>query len=208
MFLDSQLLIHNSTKKNSYMPESEDLRLTSLSTFEKLFDNYYSMLCLVAYDMVKNKQLAEEIVDEVFVVLWQKRESIIIYKSIRAYLVKSVQNSCNNWFEHTKTERSVITNKFDVSTYDLLRWSDDYPLGNLLVKELQKKIDESIEALPDQCRKIFLLSRNEELNYEEIANRLSITVNTVKTQIKIALSKLREALQDYLPLILLFVFCK
>ncbi|MDD4192880.1 MAG: RNA polymerase sigma-70 factor [Mangrovibacterium sp.] len=173
----------------------------ALVPFEELFDKYYAMLCLIACDLVKNKQLAEEIVDEVFVHLWLKRESIDIQKSIRAYLIKSVQNRCMDWFQQTKAERLIIDNKFDISDHDMIRWSDDYPLGNLLVRELEDIVSQSIAALPERCREIFLLSRNEELTYEEIASKLSITINTVKTQMKIALSKLREALSDYLPII-------
>jgi RNA polymerase sigma-70 factor, ECF subfamily len=188
------------------MPENEGQQLNSLATFEKLFDDYYAMLCLIACDMVKNKQLAEEIVDEVFVNLWLKRKSIDIHTSIRAYLIKSVKNRCINWFEQTKTERSIVDSKFDINAYDVVNWSEEYPLGNLLTYELQKKIDESIAALPDQCKTIFLLSRNEELSYEGIASRLSISINTVKTQMKIALSKLRESLKDYLPLMIYLLF--
>jgi len=188
------------------MSENKGLRLTSLSTFKKLFDDYYAMLCLVAYDMIKNKQLAEEIVDEVFVNFWMKRESIDVYISVRAYLVKSVQNRCINWLEQTKAERLLTDNKFDIDTYDFVKWSEDYPLADLLTEELQEKIEASIKILPDKCRNIFLLSRNEELSYEEIASRLSISVNTVKTQMKIALSRLRESLHDYLPLVLFIMF--
>lgn len=183
------------------MAENQDLRLTSLSTFENLFDKYYSMLCLVAYDFLKNKALAEEIVDEVFMAVWQKRDVIQINQSIRAYLVKSVKNRCINWFEQTKTERIVMTNVADISVYESILWDDDYPLGKLLEQELRNSINESINALPEQCKRIYQLSRNEDLSYEEIAARLNISVNTVKTQMKIALAKLREALRDYLPLL-------
>lgn len=185
------------------MDESPTLRLNSLNTFEKLFDSYYSMLCLVAYDMVKSKHLAEEIVDDVFFNLWQKRESIEINKSIRAYLVRSVKNRSLNWLEQTKTERMVMANAHDISIYDEILWDNEYPLGNLLEKELRVKVADAIETLPEQCRKIFLLNRDGELTYEEIAQKLSISANTVKTQIKIALSKLREALGEYLPFLLL-----
>jgi RNA polymerase sigma-70 factor (ECF subfamily) len=162
------------------------------------------MLCLVAYDLLKNKPLAEEIVDEVFITVWQKRDVIQINQSIRAYLVKSVKNRCINWFEQTKTERMVMTNVADISVYESILWDDDYPLGKLLEKELRNSINESINALPEHCRQIYQLSRNEDLSYEEIAQRLNISVNTVKTQMKIALAKLRESLKDYLPLLL---FC-
>jgi RNA polymerase sigma-70 factor (ECF subfamily) len=163
------------------------------------------MLCLVAYDLVKSKHLAEEIVDDVFFNLWQKRNSIEITKSIRAYLVRSVKNRSINWLEQTKTERLVMSNTYDVSLFDEIIWDSEYPLGNLLEKELSKKINDAVMSLPEHCRQIFLLNRNEDLTYEEIAQKLAISVNTVKTQMKIALSKLREALKDYLPLILILL---
>lgn len=190
------------------MSESLDFRLNSLTTFEKLFDSYYSMLCLVAYDMVKNKHLAEEIVDDVFFNLWQKRNSIEINKSIRAYLVRSVKNRSINWLEQTKTERLLMATATDISTYEEILWDNNYPLGNLLEKELRSSINESINALPEQCRKIFLLNRNDDLTYEEIAEKLSISVNTIKTQMKIALAKLRESLSDYLPMLFMILMGK
>jgi RNA polymerase sigma-70 factor (ECF subfamily) len=76
-------------------------------------------------------------------------------------------------------------------------------LGCLYEKELASLIQEAVKSLPEQCRKIFLLSRDEELTYEEISQRLNISVNTIKTQIKIALAKLREWLKDYLPALIL-----
>lgn len=188
------------------MNQEQDLRLNSLATFEKLFNNYYSMLCLVAYDLVKSRHLAEEIVDEVFVAVWQKRDEIKINQSIRAYLVKSVKNRCINWFEQTKAERMVMTNVADISVYDSILWNDDYPLGKLLEQELRNSINESIDALPEHCRQIYQLSRNEDLTYEEIASRLNISVNTVKTQMKIALAQLRKALNDYLPFLFVCFF--
>jgi RNA polymerase sigma-70 factor, ECF subfamily len=190
------------------MAQNNDLNFNSLPTFEKLFDDYYTMLCVIACDIVKNKQVAEELVDEVFVNLWFKRDSIQVYKSIRAYLIKSVQNRCFNWLEQSKHERLICTNEYEISIFDSIKWSDDYPLGNLLEKELQNVIQKSVEALPAQCKTIFLLNRDQELTYQEISIQLNISVNTVKTQMKIALSKLRDALQDYLPLLLFLIISR
>ena len=188
-------------------PRHEDQLLYDLDTFEKLYLDYYSILCLVAQSILHNKELSEEIVGDTFCHLWENRRQIDIKKSTKFYLVKSVKNRCINYLEHLKAENKLLQNlKNDPSIHYHIPWSDNYPLGNLLDKELTALIEESISALPDQCRNIFLLSRNEELKYEEIASRLNISVNTVKTQMKIALTKLKEKLKDYLPVILFVVY--
>ena len=82
-------------------------------------------------------------------------------------------------------------------------WGNDYPLGRLFEKELSGMIDTAIQSLPEQCRRVFLLSRDEELSYAQIAETLQISENTVKTHIKTALSRLRVTLKDYLASIFL-----
>lgn len=171
----------------------------NLEDFSNLYSNYYILLCTIADQYVKDKYLAEEIVGDVFLKYWEKYNEIIITTSVKAYLVRSVQNRCINYLEHNKVKQKIENE----STLFGLAESDDYPLGTLYEKELASLINQAMNALPEQCRKIFLLSRDEELTYEEISQRLNISVNTIKTQIKIALSKLREWLKDYLPALML-----
>jgi len=171
----------------------------NLEDFSNLYSNYYVLLCTIADQYVKDKYLAEEIVGDVFLKYWEKYNEIIITTSVKAYLVRSVQNRCINYLEHNKVKQKIENE----STLFGLAESDDYPLGTLYEKELASLINQAMNALPEQCRKIFLLSRDEELTYEEISQRLNISVNTIKTQIKIALSKLREWLKDYLPALML-----
>jgi RNA polymerase sigma-70 factor (ECF subfamily) len=78
-------------------------------------------------------------------------------------------------------------------------------LGHLYEKEVLDILDQGIGKLPDGCREIFMLSRIEEMKYQDIANKLGISVNTVKTQMKIALSRLRETLKDFLPVLMFFL---
>lgn len=171
----------------------------NLEDFSNLYSNYYVLLCTIADKYLKDKYLAEEIVGDVFLKYWEKYNEIIITTSVKAYLVRSVQNRCINYLEHNKVKQKIENE----STLFGLAESDDYPLGSLYEKELASLINQAMNALPEQCRKIFLLSRDEELTYEEISQRLNISVNTIKTQIKIALSKLREWLKDYLPALML-----
>jgi RNA polymerase sigma-70 factor, ECF subfamily len=175
----------------------EDIKLGDIKAFEKLYEQYYLFLCLIAEHIVKNPSDAEEIVSDVFVKLWNIREKIEITTSIKAYLVKAVRNTSINYLERPK-----ISNKLsdDINNSDckLLAWDSDYPLGQLYEEEIIKILDHSIGSLPDSCREVFILSRIENMKYSEISEKLNISVNTVKTHMKIALARLRNNLKDYL----------
>jgi RNA polymerase sigma-70 factor (ECF subfamily) len=179
------------------------IRIGNLNTFEELFKDYYNYLCFVAFDFVKEKYIAEEIVSDVFFTLWEKRDTIQINSSITAYLIRSVRNRCINYRQHCKSDErfnQAITEKMSqYASYD------EYPVRGLLINELSALIVKSIDNLPQQCRQTFLLSRDENMKYEEIAQRLNISINTVKTQMKIALSKLRVSLKDYMVISFFFI---
>jgi RNA polymerase sigma-70 factor (ECF subfamily) len=175
-----------------------------LVAFEELYQQYYIFLCLIAEHIVRNPSDAEEIVSDVFVKLWNIREKIEIITSIKAYLVKAVHNTSINFLEQSKIINK-LTDYLNNSDYKLLAWDSDYPLGRLYEKEIMNILDHGINTLPDACRQIFILSRNENMKYGDIANKLGISVNTVKTQMKIALARLREILKDYLMILLLFM---
>lgn len=175
-----------------------------VNAFEELYKQYYIFLCLIAEHIVRNHSDAEEIVSDVFVKLWNIRENIDITTSIKAYLVKAVHNTSINYLERSKISNK-ITDSLSNSDYKLLVWDSDYPLGQLYEKEIMNILDNGINTLPDACRQIFILSRNEDLKYSDIADKLGISVNTVKTQMKIALARLREILKDYLMIFLFFM---
>ena len=174
-----------------------DIKYGNITGFEKLYQKYYLFLCLVAEHIVKNPEDAEEIVSDVFIRLWNIREKLEITTSIKAYLIRAVRNTALNYLE-----RSEVGNRssgsISASDLQLLAWDSDYPLGQLYEKEILEVLDQGINKLPDSCREIFLLSRNEDMKYSDIAEKQGISVNTVKTQMKIALSRLRETLKDYL----------
>jgi len=97
-----------------------------------------------------------------------------------------------------------MTESLSKSDYELLAWGSDYPLGQLYENEIMNILNQGVSDLPDACREIFLLSRDKDMKYCEIADKLGISVNTVKTQMKIALARLRKILKDYM-IILLFL---
>ncbi|MCX6327848.1 MAG: RNA polymerase sigma-70 factor [Bacteroidia bacterium] len=175
-----------------------------IAAFEELYKRYYIFLCLIAEHIVRNHSDAEEIVSDVFVKLWNIREKVDIITSIKGYLVKAVRNTSINYLERLKINNQS-TDRLDYSDQELLAWDSDYPLGQLYEKEIMNILDDGINELPDACRQIFMLSRNEDMKYSDIADKLGISVNTVKTQIKIALARLRETLKDYLVILLFFI---
>jgi len=180
------------------------IRQGDLWAFEKLYEQYYSFLCLIAEHIVKNPCDAEEIVSDVFVKLWNIRGKIDITTSIKAYLVKAVHNTSLNYLERPKINNK-LTECITTSDCKLLAWDSDYPLGQLYEKEILDILNHGIGKLPDGCREIFILSRNEDMKYAEIAEKLGISLNTVKTQMKIALARLHETLKDYLIILLLII---
>jgi len=183
----------------------ENIKKGDIAAFEKLYSQYYIFLCLIAEHIVRNPSDAEEIVSDVFVKLWNIREKIEISASIKSYLVKSVHNTSINHIEKDQLINKK-TDRLNKSDYELLAWASDYPLGRLYEKDIMNILKSGIDSLPESCRQIFLLSRNEDLKYSDIADKLGISINTVKTQMKIALARLREILKDYLIILLLLIW--
>ncbi len=169
--------------------------------FGVLFSEYYSPLCLYAIRFTKDKASAEEIVHETFVKLWEHRENLDINESVAGYLYKSVQNNALNYLK-----KEQIKNKYSEAYAEQLRNAEEYftvtqesGLSVVLAKELESKILEAIDSLPEQCKEIFKLSRFAGLKNQEIADKKKVTLNTVQKQISIALEKLRKSLESYLP---------
>lgn len=173
------------------------------TVFEMLFQTYYRRMCAYAVSFVSQNDLAEDIVSDTFIRLWEKRETLDITASVSSYLFQSVKNSCINYLNREKSRKNTISeNEINLLnlkiTYPI---SDKYPLSDLIGRELEEKIKAEVEKLPEQCREIFCLSRFENLSHKEVAEKLQISENTVKVQIYRALIKLRIGLKDYLPLI-------
>jgi RNA polymerase sigma-70 factor (ECF subfamily) len=181
------------------------LRQGDVVVFENLFKSHYRSLCVYAEELVREKAAAEEVVGDFFLKFWENHENITIQISLKAYLYTSIYNNCLKYLEHLK----VLQKYRDYASYmvdnkDLWKpVSANYPLANLISQEIVGEIEQAINDLPDQCREIFSLSRFDELSYDEIAQKLGLSINTVRTQMSRALQKLRESLKEYLPFIIL-----
>jgi RNA polymerase sigma-70 factor (ECF subfamily) len=177
----------------------EQLKQGNEDAYKYIYDHHYALLCHVANEYVKDKFLTETIVGDVIFHLWEIRESLNITISIRSYLLKAVRNRCINHLnsEYEKREipfSSLVPEELSKEHFLL---SDEYPLGILLERK-------AINKLPEGCRQVFIKSRFEEKKYEEIAQELNISINTVKYHIKNALALLLVDLSKYLITFFLF----
>lgn len=175
-------------------------RIGDEAAFEQIFRQFHVALCRYALTILKDSENAEEIVQDVFLKIWEKRESLVITVSIKSYLYRAVHNSCLNLLDKKKKEI-----RMDEAPLKIVHQSAA-PVADLQSKELEKAIADAMNKLPEQCRKVFELSRFGELKYSEIAGVLGISVKTVENQMGKALRIMREQLSPYLPFLLPFFF--
>ncbi|MDP4281705.1 MAG: RNA polymerase sigma-70 factor [Bacteroidota bacterium] len=170
------------------------------AAFEQLFRMHFKTLTYFALRYVKDQDTAHEIVQDAFMGLWEKRETIDPERSVTSYLSTSVRNKCLNHLRNTK--------KFSDELLSLENLPQDafyeQPL-RLTESEITLRILQSTAELPEKCREVFELSRNEHLKYEEIAQRLNISVKTVETQISKALAHFRIRLKEFMPVLIVII---
>lgn len=176
------------------------LPLTSAETvfeqvFKEHFKNLYAYACTILHDDV----MAEEMVQQVFCRLWEKNRALKVEQSITAYLYRSVYHECLNYLKHMKVRSAH-------QQYVMKTGSESMqPSESTSLKELESRLEKALKTLPEQCRTIFQMSRFEELKYQEIADRLGLSIKTVENQMGKALKILRTQLADFLPAALIFL---
>ena len=178
--------------------ENTDILLKDVrNNFDKIYVLYYSRMFRFAKEYVLFDEDAENIVQDVFLLLWEKREVLDIQISLVSYLFALVKNKSLDYLRHKviadeyKQELSAKLTALELLNYSFT--SDE---------EIEQILMTAINKLPERCRQVFLKSRIEGKKNREIANELNLTVSTVENQMTIALRKLRVELKDYLPLLL------
>jgi len=168
------------------------------TAFELLFHFYYPGLVMYSTQFTTDRTEAEEIVQDFFVRFWQRHQLVSLTDSLKSYLFLSVKNGSLNYLKHKKVEEKYIRQMTELSNQHLVYDPDLY-----LSSELQEKVKNAIDLLPERCREIFIMSRIRGLKNEEIADDLHISKRTVETQISKALKVLRVELKDYVGLVIL-----
>ncbi len=170
---------------------SERIASGDKKTFEGVFKEYYTQLVLFARNYIDQIEDAEEIVQQLFFNLWNKRKTLSINQSIKSYLYNSVRNNCFDFLKHEKVKAQYAGVVRRQQTYE------NNSTNKLIEKETISKVYQAVEMLPEKTKMIFKMNRFEGLKYREIAEKLDISQKTVENQMGIALKKLREMLKDY-----------
>lgn len=161
------------------------------NAFRQVYVFYYRRLYQFAYALVKTREPAEEIVEDVFVRVWQQRETISSIQNLRVYLYTAIKNSALNYL--SQKARQSITEPFD-HIHISIGNAGDTPEQILITAEIQQKIQAAVDALPPRCKMIFKLVREDGLKYKEIAGILNISVNTIDAQMAIAIKRITAAI--------------
>ena len=169
--------------------------------FEQVFKSHFKSLHSYACTIMRDPMPAEEIVQNIFLKLWEKKEEITIKENISVYLYRAVHNESLNYLRHRKVRSAYQS----YAMRQHKQTEQEKPAEKVVRKELEKKLEIALQELPEQCRTIFQLSRFEDLKYREIADKLGLSVKTIENQMGKALKLLRLKLVDFLPTILLFI---
>ena len=162
------------------------------AAFRQVYLSFYKRLYQFARAIVKTREPAEEIVEDVFIRIWQQREQLPSIRNLRVYLYTATKNTALNYL--SKKARESITEPFDHIQIEL-NGSAVNPEQILITAEMYKKIQKAVESLPPRCKMIFKLVREDGLRYKEIAEILNISVNTIDAQMAIAVKRIAAALE-------------
>lgn len=169
------------------------------NNFDKIYVMYFTRMRRFAKEYVLFDEDAENVVQDVFVVLWEKRDVLDIQVSLVSYLFLLVKNRCLDYLRH-QVVADEYKQELTLKLTSLEHLNDSFTSD----EDIERILLSAIHKLPERCREIFMKNRIEGKKYREIATEMNLSVNTVENQISIALKKLRVELKDYLPLFLFF----
>jgi RNA polymerase sigma-70 factor (family 1) len=164
----------------------ERIAISDQSAYKELFELFYKRLFRLAFIITKSHELSEEIVSDVFIGLWRKRDNILEIGNLKVYLYVAIRNTSLNYLARlTKT---------NVVSIDDLEFEPFHPFSNpeeaLVTKEMNQRIIRAIQSLPPRCRMIFKLVKEDGLTYKEAAEVLHLSVGTIDNQLVLAIKKL------------------
>jgi len=164
-----------------------------IKAFEQVFRAYHTPLCLYAISIIGRKDVAEEIVQELFYKLWKDRESLSILRSLKSYLYGAVRNQSLQYCEQHLVRERYKQNVLSTPKHTF----DSTPLDQLEYQELEDIINRTLLQLPDRRRRIFAMHRLEGLKYKEIADHLSLSIKTIEAEMTKTYQLLRKEIEKY-----------
>jgi RNA polymerase sigma-70 factor (family 1) len=166
------------------------------TAFTQLYLHFGKKLILFGVSLVRSREIAEELVEDVFVKLWANRQNITAIENIRVYLYVAVKNKALNKLSQKATE--LIAAPFDYLDTTLDEFAAS-PYDLMITSEMMERMHQVIETLPPRCKMIFKLIREDGLRYKEVAEILNISINTIDAQMAIAVRKICQALHIEKP---------
>ena len=197
--LQKSIYLTNNRKVN--LSQTIVLKQYDDQAFEQLFKAHYKALHAYANMILKDLELAEELVQNLFLRFWEKRELLNVQTSIKAYLYKCIYNDSLNYLKHER-----VKEKYQDFAQHAMEQLSESAAAKVEMTELKQQLSIALNELPEQCRTIFQLSRFEELKYREIAEQLGISIKTVENQMGKALRILRVKLVDFLVLVIVLIY--
>jgi RNA polymerase sigma-70 factor (ECF subfamily) len=178
-----------------------ELKRGCREAFSFLFRKYYKDLILFGGTFLPDKIYCEDIVQNIFIRLWENRENITIEGSLKSFLLRAVQNACIDELRHRQSVseyEKYIETFSDYGSMDTEKY--------ILYSDMRAQLDNALKKLPEACRKAFVMNRFEGLKYKEIARQLKVSERTVEVRIGKAIGLLRIYMKDFLP-VALIVLC-
>ena len=192
--VDDDLINHNTIKSINY------------NSFQELYTKYSKLLYFYSLKFV-DEEVAKDIVQDIFTQLWIKRGEIRFNSSVKSYLFAMARNNCLAVLEKKlvrkryKEEKALKLQIEEVKFYQLRGG-----LKSLIEDEYEKVFTKAIKKIPARSSEVFLLCRNQNMKYKEVANKLNISIKTVEKHMSLAMKILRVELREHLPLILFYVY--
>ncbi len=169
--------------------------------FRDVYARYWQPLYRVAYNRVRSAPVAEELVQDVFVSLWEKRKTLQVHTSLPAYLFTALRYSVLDYIRSSAVRERYVEEILSQATQ-----ADPAADAILGLQDLEEAYTKALESLPEKCRQVFALSRQKNFSVSEIARQLAISPKTAENQITKALRLLRRSLREFLPLLLLWLY--
>jgi len=165
-------------------------KFLDIKEYKSLFNSFYLLLVQFAMTFIQSVQIAEDIVQDVFIYLWEKRAQITIHTSMKSYLYSATKNACINYIKskHFQQESKHV----EIPEYLPENiWANT----RLEEEEVRQQIENAINDLPEKCRIIYSMCKHQDMSYKDVAETLEISIKTVENQMSIALRRLRENLR-------------
>ncbi len=162
------------------------------AAFRQLYHHFYKKLLQFAFVLVKQKEVAEELVEDVFIKFWKNREAAENIRNVKVYLYTATKNTCLNYLA-SKMHENIIK-PFDAINIEITGTLS--PDQILIYRETYAKIKKAIETLPPRCKMIFKLIREDGLKYKEVAEILNLSISTVEVQMTIAIRRIAFIIKE------------